>query len=197
MPNQPTMSKQEREREALIQSIAAKGNERPQSSDLSHILGPGAAVTVPATVILAASDVEQAAGGRRLRRVTVTATTPKVPKPPAKARPAKPPKPAKPAPPDAPAATAPQHPVPPAEPAASPVATAEAAAPAAMEPPWTNAHPKMLQPYSLRLDEATHMKLAWLKTVLPNTSIQKIIMQGITGHVDALVAKHWPPASGK
>lgn len=169
-------TKREREEEMFRQQFADGGRQTPPSTDLSHLakLPPGVApapgtVDAPAPahvrrptlarvkVVVASTDLEQAAGGRRLRKR---------------------------------AAKAADTPTPPIE-AAPQLAPAPELAPAT---PWAAAHPKVVKPYPLRLSEELHMKLAWLARNLPDTSMQKLIIEAIEQHAQALLAQHYPPA---
>lgn len=58
-------------------------------------------------------------------------------------------------------------------------------------PPWHGANPRVKVAYPLRMSEATHIKLAWLKQHLPNTSIQQIIMQATEERVEQLLLMHY------
>lgn len=57
--------------------------------------------------------------------------------------------------------------------------------------PWADASDKVTKPFLMRLPEATHLKLMWLKENLPNTSLQKLAMGAIEKDVEILLAKHF------
>ncbi|WP_109479198.1 hypothetical protein [Paraburkholderia sp. C35] len=59
--------------------------------------------------------------------------------------------------------------------------------------PWEDAHPKVTKPFNLRPTEELHAKLKWLAEHMPNTSMQKIAMQGIEEIVDRLIAVYDTP----
>jgi hypothetical protein len=59
--------------------------------------------------------------------------------------------------------------------------------------PWEDAHPKVTKPFNLRPAEELHAKLKWLAEHMPNTSMQKIAMQGIEEIVDRLIAQYDTP----
>jgi hypothetical protein len=184
-------TKQEREHAARVAAIAKKGELRPPSSDLTEILAAGKPqakikptiadqVLVPAQVLIAPGDLEQAAGGRRrLRRVSVA--HPGAAHPPAAASPVVPP----------PAAAKPAS----TPPAAATTPAAEAVAPAAAAvPPWAGASVKFTHPFPLRLSDELHLKLAYLAERLPGRmSMQRLIIAATEPFVDELLAKHYPP----
>ncbi len=57
--------------------------------------------------------------------------------------------------------------------------------------PWADASAKVTAPFLLRLPEATHLKLLWLKDNLPNTSLQKLILAAVEKDVAALIKKNF------
>jgi hypothetical protein len=59
--------------------------------------------------------------------------------------------------------------------------------------PWADASAKVTAPFLVRLPEATHLKLLWLKDNLPNTSLQKLILSAIEKDVVVLIKKHFRP----
>lgn len=173
-------TKAELEREARIQARAAAGAVPPPSTDLSHLdeLPDGVAPPAGTPDETAAPPVAAA-------------------KPAAKPRAAKPAKAAKPR--KAKPAAAPgahvhrraDDPAPPLKlvPPAEPPAAEQPAEPA----PWCNAHPKMTQPYALRVPEELYMKLGWLKKNLPDTSIQRLLILAAEEKVEELLALHYKP----
>lgn len=164
-----TMSKQEREREELVQALAKKGNQRPPSSDVDKLLAEGKAEPAAAPT------------PHKLPHKPSVVPPPKVleahkTKKPAAAAPAEAPPP-------------PETPPPQQEPAAPAAVPAPVEAPA----PWACAHPKVTSPYLLRLPEELHMKLSWLADHLPSTSMNKLMLAAVQTHAEALLAEHYKP----
>ena len=56
--------------------------------------------------------------------------------------------------------------------------------------PWSNAHPKVIKNFVLRLPEKTHLKLLFLAQNEPNSSMHKLIMEAVEEHVENLLAKY-------
>lgn len=179
-------SKKERDREFLAQMLAAKGNVRPPSTDLSAILAqaekdqaekevtppvpPDAAATTPAA---------------QEKRITSKAK-PAAPAVVVKVKPAvKQEPPAPPAETPAPHVHIRQTDVPAQE------AAAEDEVPATPAAPWANAHPKVTSPYLVRLPEELHMKLLWLAKNLPSTSMNKLILSAVQDRTEELLAEHY------
>lgn len=58
-------------------------------------------------------------------------------------------------------------------------------------PPWANAHPKLLRPYSLRLRDEQHMKLVWVTKHLPAMSMQTFISSAIDEKLEKVLKEHY------
>ncbi|MDF0506589.1 hypothetical protein POK33_38205 [Burkholderia cenocepacia] len=58
------------------------------------------------------------------------------------------------------------------------------------EKPWASANPRIKSPFALRLKEEYHLKLQYLVTKIPNTSMQKLALQGVEEFVDRMLAEH-------
>lgn len=180
---EPKLTKAEQEREARIQARAASALIPPKSTDMSHLdkLPEGVAPR---------EDAPAAA-----HSAATTSTKKSAKAKPAKARTAKPAT-------KKPAVSESEPPVGAhvhrrAEDAPAPPVLKVVPPAAPQEPekttPWCNAHPKINAPYVVRLPQELHMKLAWLKENLPNTSIQKLLVLAAEEKVEELLAKHYKP----
>jgi hypothetical protein len=196
-------SKADRDREARLQAIAAQGEKRPPSTDLAALMG----VTTPPEAAEVAVDVPQwadamppeadqgsdspEAPGEPSAATVTTADSPPIPHetpivapqtPQEKpiAAPEVPPEPEK-------AAKQSNRPT-----KGAGATDAEKTPPQPEKvAPWASAHPKVAVPFMMRLPEGLHIKLAWLKEHMPNTSIQKIVRVAIEKEVDALLKEYY------
>lgn len=53
--------------------------------------------------------------------------------------------------------------------------------------PWEAANPRVKVPFTLRMDEPLHAKLAYVAERLPGTSMHSIMMQAAQEKLDALI----------
>lgn len=75
----------------------------------------------------------------------------------------------------------------------SPKDFVDAAAAPAPEPkqsgpkPWDTANPRIKVPFTVRMNEPLHAKLAWVAERLPGTSMHSIMLDAVTEKLDALI----------
>ncbi|TDY23586.1 hypothetical protein B0G81_3969 [Paraburkholderia sp. BL6665CI2N2] len=68
----------------------------------------------------------------------------------------------------------------------------EAVTPPENATPWGGAHPRVKRPFSTQFPEELKLKLIWLRTNLPNMSIQKLVYEGTAEYVERLLSVHYP-----
>ena len=78
---------------------------------------------------------------------------------------------------------APKPPAPPAD-AVAPVAPAP---PAKTPMPWDLANPRVKVPFTVRMNEPLHAKLAWVAERMPSASMHSIMVDAATEKLDALI----------
>lgn len=59
--------------------------------------------------------------------------------------------------------------------------------PVAKPKPWESANPRVKVPFTLRMDEPLHAKLAYVAERLPGTSMHAIMMQAASEKLEALI----------
>ncbi|MEJ7804302.1 MAG: hypothetical protein WKG03_00045 [Telluria sp.] len=189
--NDASMTKKEREAAARLKIFTAKADDRPPQTDIDALLGekpstppatpdpapapakpeaPAKAAPVPKEGRRSAdAEVVKPAKAKAGRRNDADAATPNA---------------------AAPRARPPAEPKAPADAESSKAAPETPPAPGKAAP-WADAHPKVTTPFVLRMPEALHMKLMWLKDHMPNTSVQKLAIAAVEEKVEALLEEYY------